>query len=201
MSEYHVPAMPPPQKRARQTISIALKKLIVESVVSKGHSKADVAKMYKLSFSTVSTIIKKFEHDGQLSSSNRRGPKPRHRKLADKDVDTMLDYIAKHPAANIDEIREHLREQGLPQISATTTQRAIKDRCHCSLKRLHIDHDGHQDEQTIADRQRWIHGLESLALRGLSLNNAVFFRRSRIQSGSLTVSWACSSRRTGGTTR
>ena len=65
--------MTPPQKRARQTLSDALKKLIVESVVSKGHSKADVARKYNLSFSTVFTIIKRFEHNGQILSLKRGG--------------------------------------------------------------------------------------------------------------------------------
>ncbi|SPO27783.1 uncharacterized protein UTRI_04188 [Ustilago trichophora] len=84
----------------------------------------------------------------------------------------MVTFVGEHQSATLNEIRDHLISTGGPAISATHLSRLLADRCHLTLKRLHIEHERYNSAKTIQARPAWVRQFQ---VEMGSFDNAIFF--------------------------
>ncbi|SPO29057.1 uncharacterized protein UTRI_05631 [Ustilago trichophora] len=159
--------MPP----RRNVVPDSIRAKIVDFVLHKGETKAAVAKRLDYPWSTVDSIVRKYEDTGETCAQRKKGGAFRGSKINDEHLNVMLEYISDNPSATIDEIREHLQERTGLELSQTSTRTALRDRLHVTLKRTNVEHDRHNSPETIAARQAWV---QAFRTQGHTLDEAVF---------------------------
>ncbi|SJX63641.1 related to transposase [Sporisorium reilianum f. sp. reilianum] len=161
----------PATNRKRNVVPDPIRKKIVEFVLHRGETKADVAKRFDYAWSTVDSIVRKYEETGESSAQRKKGGAFRGSKVNDEHLEVMLSYVADHPSTTVDEISRHLHEQTGLELSQTATRLALRDCLHITLKWVNVEHDCHNSPETIAARQAWV---QAFRMQGLSLDEAVF---------------------------
>ncbi|SPO20915.1 uncharacterized protein UTRI_00392 [Ustilago trichophora] len=160
-----------PVTHKRNVVPDSIREKIVDFVLHKGQTKAEVAKRLDYPWSTVDSIIRKYEDTGDSSAQKKKGGAFRGHRAQQHHLDVMLRYVSQHPGATIEEIRRHLQQETGLELSITSVQNALHDRCHLTLKRTGLQHDRHNSPETIAARREWVAAYRG---QGLSLNDAVF---------------------------
>lgn len=160
-----------PPKRKRNSVPDSIREKIVDLVLHGGHTKAEVAKRYDYPYTTVDSIVKKFEITGETAAQRKKGGAHRGSQLGEQELGLMLHYIAEHPNATINEVKNHIRNERGLSLSVSMVQRCLRDRLHLTLKRINVEHDRHNSAEAITNRQQWT---QALRARGELLDEAVF---------------------------
>lgn len=144
----------PKQRRNQVPDSICNK--IVDMVCFHGMRKAEVARRFEYPWTTVDTIVRKFQDTGKTKSQRKRGGALTGSKVKPEHLEMMVRYLEDHPAATLHEIRAHLMEHGSLELSISYLSKVLADRCHVTLRRLHVEHERYNNDETILARQAWV---------------------------------------------
>lgn len=119
----------------------SIQEKIIDFVMHRGLTKAEVAKQFDYKYTTVDSIICKYEATGETVAQWKKGGAFCRSKFSKEHEEIMLCYVADHPSATLLEIKAHLREQSGLELSVTSMQTCLCERLHITLKRTIVEHD------------------------------------------------------------
>ncbi|SPO25502.1 uncharacterized protein UTRI_10112 [Ustilago trichophora] len=131
----------------------------IVDVVLRGESINGIAKRFQFPYSTVYSVWKRYEEIGDVAAGQRGGAR-RAPSLQDEHLEHLVGFLARQPGATLEELKAELELHfGADNVtvSLSTLGRALEERAHMTLKRLHIEHDRHNSEATIRARQDYAH--------------------------------------------
>ncbi|SPO22464.1 uncharacterized protein UTRI_01142 [Ustilago trichophora] len=99
-----------PPKKKKNVVPDPIQAKIVDFVLHKGQTKAEVSKRYNYAYSTVDSIVWKYEQTGETLVQRKKGGAFRGSKVGKDHLNTMLEFVGQHPSATIEEIRHHLQD-------------------------------------------------------------------------------------------
>lgn len=155
-----------------RTLSLEFRRKIVDAVL-RGETVSGIARRFEFPYSTVYSVWKRYEEQGEVTAGQRGGGQ-RRTKLQQEHLDYLISVIGERPGATLEELQEQLlgRYPELRSVAVTTLRKALEERAHMTLKRLSIEHDRHNSEGTIRARQEYAHRFH---LEGKSYSDVVFF--------------------------
>ena len=155
-----------------RTITLEFRQKIVDALL-RGETISGVARRFEFPYSTVYSVWRRYEEEGDVAAGPRGGAR-RQGRLQEEQLDFLVSVISNRPGATLEELRDGLLQQfpAIGSIALSTIGKALEDHAHMTLKRLSIEHDRHNSEGTIRARQEYAHRFH---LEGKMYSDVVFF--------------------------
>lgn len=155
-----------------RTITLEFRQKIVDALL-RGETISGVAQRFKFPYSTVYSVWRRYEEEGDIAAGPRGGAR-RQGHLQEEQLDFLVSVISNRPGATLEELRDGLLQQfpAIGSIALSTIGKALEDCAHMTLKRLSVEHDQHNSDHTIAIRQEYA---RRFCLEGKSYSDVVFF--------------------------
>lgn len=67
-------------------------------------TKGDAAAAFDYLWSTIDSIIQKYEETGDFTAQKKKGGAFRRQKVQQHHINVIMDYVSRHPSATIEEI-------------------------------------------------------------------------------------------------
>lgn len=148
-----MPSSKPSTAKKRNVVSDDMRKLIVQDVLHRGHTKAATAKRCRLPYSTVDSIVQKFEDTGEYRAQKKKGGAFRGRRWQQEHIDVLQRYVDLHPGATLKDIQLHLHQETGFNPSITNVHSVLKEVCHVSVKSVRIRACKRQNTQVAEETQ------------------------------------------------
>ncbi|CAO0796517.1 unnamed protein product [Mucor circinelloides] len=163
-----------PQKR----LSTHIKKIIVDKCLRKeSMKKAEVARMFGVSWQTVDNIVEKYVRDGTVEPKKRGGCRQRNIKIHQEHSQFIQDILDEDCTVTVGFMRGKLFEQ-FPQLQeqgldpSTLYKHIVKQHIGFTLKRTKPVEEKRNDPTTIARRKAYV---DNMPIDGVSYKTNCIF--------------------------
>ena len=155
------------------TVALEFRQKIVEALL-RGETVSGVARRFEFPYSTVYSVWRRYEEQGEVTAGQRGGAGQQKTRLGQEHLDYLVSIIGERPGATLEELWQQLlgRYPELRSVAVTTLRKALEERAHMTLKRLSVKHDRHNSVETIAARKEYAHRFR---LEGKTYSDIVFF--------------------------
>lgn len=161
-------------KDHQRRVGDSVRELIIDSVIGFGKSRAQVARQFSLHWSTVDSIVKKFEDTGIIHCQTNSSSHQHQKKLRIQHIMFMCQMIAEKPGTTLEEIQLNLLTEfpEIGSIAVSTIQKTLTEEARVTCKRLHMEPVQYNHPDRVGERKDWIR--KQLREDKVNFNDAVF---------------------------